>query len=127
MTVIDSVRFSFATRKRLYFANFDCLSENDLPAIDGSPVMSQELETVLPDQAEMAAYFEGRDIDSRFIETDVRSHNETPFDKTLVRCTCCTRYTFYHVCLKRIRHLTKWTRVYSALFQTKVRILSWRP
>jgi hypothetical protein len=84
MTVIDSVRFSFATRKRLYFGNFDCLSESELPALDGSPVMSKELETVIPDQAEMRAYFdESRTIDSRFIETDAPSHNATPWDKTL--------------------------------------------
>ena len=85
MTVIDSVRFSFATRKRLYFANFRCSDESELPALDSSPVMSTQLETVIPDAAEMMKYFEGRTtIDSRFIEAESRSLNETPFDKA--RC-----------------------------------------
>ena len=83
MTLIDSVRFSFATRKRLYFANFECLPESELPTLDGSPVMSKELETAIPNQDEMLAYFEDQVIDSRFIETGATSHNETPFDKTL--------------------------------------------
>jgi hypothetical protein len=104
MTVIDSVRFSFATRKRLYFANFECLPESELPALDGSPVMSKELETAIPNQDEMLDYFEDQVIDSRFIETGAISHNETPFDKTLcimpgarldcpllINCTISTR------------------------------------
>eukprot|EP01046_Picozoa_sp_COSAG06_P034945 COSAG06_NODE_3706_length_4994_cov_5.256588_6_plen_78_part_00 len=40
LTKIDSVRFSFATRKRLYFANFDCQSESELPQLEGSPTLS---------------------------------------------------------------------------------------
>ena len=83
MAVIDSVRFSFATRKRLYFANFPCLDESELPALDRSPMMSNELEIAIPAQDKILPYFERRHVDSRFIETDVRNHNETPHDKTL--------------------------------------------
>ena len=84
MTVIDSVRFSFATRKRLYFANFDCLDESELPTLDTSPHLSTELDTVIPAQVEMMKYFDCPNIDSRFIEVESRSHNETPYNKA--RC-----------------------------------------
>ena len=78
-TKIDSVRFSFATRKRLYFTNFACQREADLPALEGSPTLSAVLaKTTGPvDEEELKGYFEDGVTDARFVQGGPQ--HATPF------------------------------------------------
>lgn len=55
-TSLDSVRTSFATRKRLYYANFDCQSASEWPDLEGSPTLSACLTTTIPAEGIIVQY-----------------------------------------------------------------------
>lgn len=71
-----------ATRKRLYFTNFDCQDERRIPALEDSPTLSNMMTVVSEDQ--LKKYFAPGVTDSRFVRPSLNvASSATPFDKAL--------------------------------------------
>ena len=74
MVFIESYLFTNAARKRLYFANFPCPTEDELPDLESSPLWPD-----LVSEEKIRGYLADGVVDERFMHTRMQARNVTPF------------------------------------------------